>query len=363
MHKNRFRLTQKGIYTYAIVGMLHMAGDCGGKKPKPATTVNTQDTKKPKRANSEASKTAQEIKQTQKETVTQQTSSPVGEAHVQSETVTKKVPVSQEEPKQTPSPKTPEEIAAEAMDVAQNAITALRDKYPTSEQVNGIGLEEELLSGIDKAVEAINQVEIPFDLFDSQNPIINGKYLADKARQNSIIQSLKKGCEEAIMAEIVFTELDKKTDLINDENERNEILKDIIDPFKTAIDTLKNDNDTANTLDGLKKAINTTRDHISAVANAIKTTSITSANKDVIVGELNDARAKLAEVSTSMNDWVTAYTECINAYKEAMNKGILATLLSKINVPDNKNDKDNDKDIEAIKQAIDNAITAVNKLP
>ncbi|TDG95272.1 hypothetical protein [Cardinium endosymbiont of Culicoides punctatus] len=102
----------------------------------------------------------------------------------------------------------------------KRAIIALRDSYPTSEQINSISLTGKLLSGIDKAVEAIINAQQKFSiglLPGEILPPISGKDLADKARQDDVIKPAI--LLEAAIIESVFVELDKIQNPINNKKD------------------------------------------------------------------------------------------------------------------------------------------------
>lgn len=347
-----------------------MAGDCGGKKPKPATTVNTQDTKKPKPANSEASKGAQETKQTQKETVTQQTSSPVGEAQVQSQTVTKKVPVSQEEPKETHTPKTPEEIAAEAAIVAaKNAIDQLQvDLNVLKTEVDVIEAEKNGLkkNNIKKCINGIASLVI--DTTTDYNQVTNSK---DFAQEISLKTASLTNLTEIKIRDMIYKELDILNDIITNQKERNIVWGKATQAVSQTITIeVQNFNKVATTsLNNLVTVLGDANINGSALTEietaitAINKISVpaATANKQTVLSELNTVNTGLGNIETAL----ASVQADVNTLKTAVQGTILETIsindvIIEIEAAISSVDQNA---IDKVKKAVDDAIAAVNNLP
>ncbi|WP_133282056.1 hypothetical protein, partial [Cardinium endosymbiont of Culicoides punctatus] len=224
-----------------MVGILHMAGSCGSKKPNPAniqgtkintqyinklgtvaqqtqwltTTQHTQDiSKKSNPGNTQGTKIntqyinklgtisqqtppptdAQNTQNTSKkfkpantqyinklDLDEQRTSSPEGkEFQKKTEIVTN--PILEEIPKerQQQTPKILKNIVETVIATAKHAIIELGvTSLSTTQQINEINFVQEFHSGIDKAVEAISKVYVPiYPRLDSEKSV-NGKYLAN----------------------------------------------------------------------------------------------------------------------------------------------------------------------------------------
>ncbi|WP_133282055.1 hypothetical protein [Cardinium endosymbiont of Culicoides punctatus] len=381
------RLGQKGLYTWAMVGMLYIANNCGNQKPNPANiqgtkintqyinklgtvtqqtprptnTQNTQDTsKKPILTDTQHTQDINKLDSDE-----QQTSSPEEkESQQQTEIVTN--PISEEIPKerqqqetiqtqQTPPPK---EIVTEAISEVKNIINQLQLDLNTLKTKVGV-MKTNIAQPKGKSfVEDIaKSIKIDSNKYKKS---ANSKEFAQKLQKkvNSLTNLTKKEKEIGNMICIEFDKLNFTIKMHNNltyDTIWNKVTQKVHQTISTAVCNFD------------KQARSSLRNLITNLGNKITLLgrilvvledAITTDNKQIFLKELVNAKLALDKIALD-----TAKKD-VNLLKTAV-KGTILEKMPLNNAIINLDTKINkvNKDTKAVIQAVDNAIAAVNNLP